>query len=516
MEAEHLTEGPALAGEERGSVPELAAFVVLVLVCASIAVASFQASQHRQVSATQQLLAADAVKATLAAIEEELNSALHGAIVAAMYDVGLAGGSREQVERQARLYLNQRISLGWRRGNMVIEVPPVDEGNLTFEWRPDGGVVAKGYLAAEVRHIMGPAAHGVALEASPLPRFERLRNVALQLLPRAGSAADLAAMEEELNSLYSPEGLVVSLQREEDEVIVAVGDVLAAASAYVGSGRQVVRYVTSSASLGGEGGAGDNGAGGGGGGENQAGGGGGGGGGQPSQPSAWLRGRVVEKYTGLPVWDVLISPSMTNSGSGGWLLYFPASGMTNNNGDWSIRVVANSYGTSPTSWSAKFTFSKSGWLGASLSYSGTASYVCPDLVLSPSDVGTIQMERQDYGSFSLSINPWSGTIYVYWDSREGVWKTDKSATTTATVGGDYCAPIDISVYPADLLVSVSPTVVAIADPRSGGSGFASASISASAYGLGPNYYREVDIWAKGRTGFNPGKKVWALDTKISY
>jgi hypothetical protein len=126
------------------------------------------------------------------------------------------------------------------------------------------------------------------------------------------------------------------------------------------------------------------------------------------------------------------------------------------------------------------------------------------------------MERQDYGSFSLSINPWSGTIYVYWDSREGVWKTDKSATTTATVGGDYCAPIDISVYPADLLVSVSPTVVAIADPRSGGSGFASASISASAYGLGPNYYREVDIWAKGRTGFNPGKKVWALDTKISY
>ncbi|MCS7131706.1 MAG: hypothetical protein NZ934_03140, partial [Hadesarchaea archaeon] len=263
MEAESLTEGSARAArDERGSVPELAVFVVFVLVCASMAAASFQAGEHRQASATQLQLAADVAKATLASIEEELNSALRSAIVAAMHDVGLAGGSRGQVERLTRLYLNQRISLGWRRGNMTVEVPPVDESNLTFEWRPDGGVVARGYLAAEVRHVMGPAAHGVTLEASPQPRFERLRSVALQLLPRARGAADLKGLEQELNSLYSPEGLAVSLERVEGEVRVSVVDVLAAAGAYAGSGKEPVRYVASSASAGGGGGSGGGGAGG--------------------------------------------------------------------------------------------------------------------------------------------------------------------------------------------------------------------------------------------------------------
>lgn len=510
LEAEHLTEGPALAREERGSVPELAVFVVLVLVCASIAVASFQMSEHRRVSATQQLLAADAVKAALASLEEELNSTLRSAIVAAMHDVGLAGGSGEEVERLTRLYLNRRISLGWRRGNMTVEVPLADENNLVFEWRPDGGVVAKGYLAAEVRHIMGPAAHGVALEASPPPRFERLRSVALRLLPQARGAADLEGLERELNSLYSQEGLVLSLERGEDEVRVTVADVLAAASVYVGSGRGLVRYVASSSSLGGGGGS-SGGGGGEGGGEN-GGGGSGGGGGQAGQPSAYVRGRVVERYTGLPVWDVSVTPTMTNSGSGGWLLYFPTSGATDVDGCWSIRVIANGYGAFPTSWSASFSFSKSGWLGASRSFSGTAAYQYPDtLVLSPSDVGTVELERLSYGSFTLSLAKNFSYLYVYWDQREQVWKTYTPATNAATVSGDYCAPIDFVVYPEDLQVSVSPSTVALADPRTGGTGFASAGLSASVVGLGPNYLRYPQIWAKGRTGYKEMKE-WVIQT----
>jgi hypothetical protein len=123
------------------------------------------------------------------------------------------------------------------------------------------------------------------------------------------------------------------------------------------------------------------------------------------------------------------------------------------------------------------------------------------------------MRRVDYGSFSLSINPWSGTILVYWNSRENTYLTYRPAETTATVSGDYCAPIDINVSPGDLLVFVSPTVVVIADPRSGGSGSASATIIAVAEGIGPNHYREVYIWARGRTGFDPGTKTWVLITR---
>ncbi|MDI6819790.1 MAG: hypothetical protein QMC89_02650 [Candidatus Hodarchaeaceae archaeon] len=497
---------------EGGSLPELIVFTIFVVVCAAVAIASFQSSGQRRVSSTQRLIAADVVRTTLSMVEGELNSSLRTALLAAMYDVGSAGGDSGQVEQLTRLYLNQRISQGWRYSNLTVEVPVADENNLRFEWRADGSVRAWGYLDVDVRHIAGPRAHGAALDVSPPQRFERLRSVAHRI------AENLAAFDARLDSEYAAEGLEVELENGEGEVRVVVRDAFAAPGVYVGSSMEFLRYVVPTAGLGGggDGAGGDGGVGGVG--DNQGDGGGAsdGTGGEPNRPEAWIYGRVVERYTGVPLRDVDILATMTNPGAGGWHLYFPAPGArTDSNGNWSIRVATSGYGATPTSWSADFTFSKSGWSGALRKFSSTATYQAPNIVLNPSGVGTVELEALDYGSFTLSINPWSSVLCVYWDSKDEMWKTWKPAETTATVSGTYRVIIDFSSDSAGLQISLSPGTVLIVDPREGGTGFVDVSVSASVTGLGPNYVRYPKIWARGRTGLIMGKD-WTVTTREEY
>jgi hypothetical protein len=221
-------------------------FAIFVLLSSAIAIAYFQSSDQRSVSATQQLVAANVTRATASMIERELNRTLATALTAAMYDVGRAGGEREDVERLTCEYLNRRISEGWSYPNLRVSVPRVSENDLMFEWQPDGSVKVRAYLEnAEVTHVYGPTAHGIKLGVSLNPRFERLRSVAQQVSTEAASAENLEALERELNSQYAAEGLEVELREDNDSVIAIVRDAFAAPSAVVGQKMELIPYIAS-------------------------------------------------------------------------------------------------------------------------------------------------------------------------------------------------------------------------------------------------------------------------------
>jgi len=235
-----------LARGERGSAPVLAVFTIFTLLSCTLAISSFQASDQRSVSATQQLVAADVTRATASTVEGELTQALYTAVTAAMYEAGSAGEEREDVERLTLEYLNRRISHSWSYPNLVVNISEADNDDLKFEWQPDGSVRVWGYLGAEVKHVYGPTAHGIKLEASLNPRFERLKGVAELGSSSAASAQDLEALEGELNERYAAEGLAIELREDNGYVDAIVSDVFAAPCAVVGGNMELVRYTASS------------------------------------------------------------------------------------------------------------------------------------------------------------------------------------------------------------------------------------------------------------------------------
>ena len=235
-----------MARGERGSAPVLAVFTIFTLLSCTLAISSFQASDQRSVSATQQLVAADVTRATASTIEGELNQALSTAVTAAMYEAGSAGEDRENVEQLTLDYLNLRISHGWSYPNLVVSIFEADNDDLKFEWQPDGSVRVRGYLGAEIKHVYGPTAHGIKLEASLNPRFERLKGVAELASSSAASAPDLEALEDELNERYAAEGLEIEIREDDGYVNATVSDVFAAPCAVVGGDRELVRYTASS------------------------------------------------------------------------------------------------------------------------------------------------------------------------------------------------------------------------------------------------------------------------------
>lgn len=163
-------------------------------------------------------------------------------MTAAMYEVGSAGEDRENVERLTLEYLNRRISHGWSYPNLVVRVTDAGNDDLKFEWQPDGSVKVWGYLGAEIKHVYGPTAHGIKLEASLNPRFERLKGVAELASSNAASALDLEALEAKLNERYAAEGLAIEIREDNGKVDATVSDVFAAPCAVVGSDRELVRY----------------------------------------------------------------------------------------------------------------------------------------------------------------------------------------------------------------------------------------------------------------------------------
>jgi len=226
-----------LAGGERGSAPVLAIFTIFILFSCTLAIWSFQESDQRSVSATQQLVAADVTRATASTIESELNQALSTAVTAAMYDVGSTGGDRGDVERLTLEYFNQRISHGWSYPNLEVGMPQISDEDLVFEWQPDGSARVWGYLGAEFKHVYGPTAHGVRLEVSVSPRFLRIENVAWRMLRENFNVLDV--------NRYAAEGLEVELVENDTHVTAIVRDVFAGPCAVVGGSMEFVRYIAS-------------------------------------------------------------------------------------------------------------------------------------------------------------------------------------------------------------------------------------------------------------------------------
>jgi len=154
-----------------------------------------------------------------------------------MYDAGSTGENRDAVEQLTLDYLNRRISQGWSYPNLDVIMPKISGDDMVFEWQPDGSVEVRGYIDAEIRHVCGPTAHGVKLDASVNPRFLRMENIAVQMLGENSSAIEA--------DRYAAEGLEVELYENDNHVTVVVTDVFAAPCVMVGSDMEFVRYIAS-------------------------------------------------------------------------------------------------------------------------------------------------------------------------------------------------------------------------------------------------------------------------------
>jgi len=215
---------------KRASAPTLAVFTIFVILCSSVAIVTFQSLEERGVSTIILRSAADVIRATASQVESELDSTLESAIAAAMYDVGLSGGTRENVENYIREYMNAHISdiNASSRSTIIVAVPLCDENSLMIEWLPNGGIRARGYLDACFEHVMGPRAFGLSLHAVSRPRFERIKHVAELSAVLATGAENLTELEQALNENYACEGLAVELSDENGIVSVAVRDIFGA------------------------------------------------------------------------------------------------------------------------------------------------------------------------------------------------------------------------------------------------------------------------------------------------
>lgn len=220
--------------EKCASAPTLAVFTIFVILCSSVAIVTFQSLEERGVSTIILKSAADVIRATASQVESELNSTLESSIAAAMYDVGLRGGTRENVENYIREYMNAHISdiNAYSRSTLKVAVPLCDENSLIIEWLPNGGIRARGYLDASFEHVMGPRAFGLSLHAMSRPRFERIRHVAERSAVLV-AGADLAELERALNENYACEGLAMELREENGIVSVVVRDIFGAREVFV-------------------------------------------------------------------------------------------------------------------------------------------------------------------------------------------------------------------------------------------------------------------------------------------
>ena len=125
---------------------------------------------------------------------------------------------------RARQYINERIAMGWEYTGFDISVPLTSENTLRFEWLPDGGLRAYGYLPAEFEHASGVRAFGIQLDAGVVPRYGRLHHIAYRVYDLAQSVADLEGFERELNENFACEWLRFEIRQQDGSVVVRVID----------------------------------------------------------------------------------------------------------------------------------------------------------------------------------------------------------------------------------------------------------------------------------------------------
>ncbi|MGC8816419.1 MAG: hypothetical protein ACP5PX_01170 [Candidatus Hadarchaeum sp.] len=201
--------------DELGSAELLAIFTVFVILSSLAALNTFESGYTRQIELLQERMAVDTTRAVALAVEAELNDSLRSAVAAAMFEAGKFAGSKAEVESRLRNYFNQRIAAGWSYSNFDnIYVPLSDENSLQIEWLPDGGVRVYGYLGASFSHVSGAKAFGVKLDAGVTPRYGRMLYLANLAYGWAQKAADIEALERELNENYAAEMFSFHIYRE--------------------------------------------------------------------------------------------------------------------------------------------------------------------------------------------------------------------------------------------------------------------------------------------------------------
>ena len=210
----------------------LAVFTLFVLLISAGVIYALQSGERRHVEVVIQGIATDLTRATALTVERELNDALRTAITAAMYEAGVRGESKENVEQRVRAFINERIEAGWEYASFSrISVPLTDEESLKLEWLPGGGLRAYGWLGAEFEHVMGARAFGLRLESTAHPRFLRIENVARTVAELAAGVTDpnaLVALEQQLNDNYACEGLRIELELIDGALVVRVLDLYGA------------------------------------------------------------------------------------------------------------------------------------------------------------------------------------------------------------------------------------------------------------------------------------------------
>lgn len=219
---------------ERGGAPTLMVFAIFIVISSSIAIAYLQTTESRSISAIQQRTAADVTQATASGVDAELTKALETATTAAEYEIGMAGGTLEEVKNRIKDYLNNRIAQGWSQSNMDITMPLVGENDLSFEWQPNGSLIVRGYLDAKFEHVMSPTAYGLDLRASPYPRFQRIKHVTELIDNMISPGSDLSALEAEANENYACEGLSIDITEEDGQAVVSVTDAYGARGVILG------------------------------------------------------------------------------------------------------------------------------------------------------------------------------------------------------------------------------------------------------------------------------------------
>ncbi|MBS3815568.1 MAG: hypothetical protein KGY45_03275 [Hadesarchaea archaeon] len=217
--------------DERGGAPTLVVFAIFIVISTSIALTYFQTTERRGISAIQQRTAADVTRAKVSSIDSELTGALQSGIRAAEWEIGMAGGSLEEVEDLIIEYLNNRISKGWTQTNIEITIPLIEENDLTFEWQPDGSLTVRGYLEnAKFEHVTGPTVYGLELEASTIPRFQRLKYIAESINKKYKNVSDLSGLENNLNDNYACEGIRIHIKEINNELSFELEDIYGAES----------------------------------------------------------------------------------------------------------------------------------------------------------------------------------------------------------------------------------------------------------------------------------------------
>lgn len=212
----------------RGSAPVLAVFLIFIVISTALVVSHIHSTTEREVSSIQLLMSSDIAAATMDGINAELEDTLFTATTAAMYDVGMGGGNRENIENYLIEYLNGRIEKGWSYPGLEVDVPFADENSVFLYWKPDGRLEVRVCLDSRVEHIRGPAAYGTFIQVSPHPRFLRIRHVAEQWRTKLLNGLrpeNLSLFENDLDENYGCEGIDIDLDLVDNSVFLNAADV---------------------------------------------------------------------------------------------------------------------------------------------------------------------------------------------------------------------------------------------------------------------------------------------------